>query len=395
MADTFDENGLTIDSLEDLTTGLIGDMRIIYGNDINVNSDSPDGQLINIFCQMAIDLRELLQKINASFDPDQAEGKILDQRVAINHITRKGATYTYTDIDIVITKAVTLQGLDDQLSEAEPDNNPFTVKDDAGTKYYLVESQAITVAGTYSYSFRSADIGQVETTINTITIPDSIVAAVDSVNNPDSATIVGVNEESDFLLKRRRQQSTAISATGYVDSIEAALFDISEVTYARVYENDTDAVDEKGIAPNGIWCIIEGGSDDDIAGAIYSKRAAGTPMKGVTETTVLRANGGTEVMKYDRPTNQDLYIAFTCVLPDGVYDEDNMKELIVANVLFNVGQDAVGSRITCYVQELNEEYQITDMMVSDDGSNWYQVLSPTAANYKFVASVSRITIASS
>jgi len=140
MADTFDENGLTIDSLEDLTTGLIGDMRIIYGNDINVNSDSPDGQLINIFCQMAIDLRELLQKINASFDPDQAEGKILDQRVAINHITRKGATYTYTDIDIVITKAVTLQGLDDQLSEAEPDNNPFTVKDDAGTKYYLVES---------------------------------------------------------------------------------------------------------------------------------------------------------------------------------------------------------------------------------------------------------------
>ena len=171
--------------------------------------------------------------------------------------------------------------------------------------------------------------------------------------------------------------------------------DIDEVTYAIVYENDTDAIDSKGIDPYGIWCIIEGGDDDEIAAAIYSKRAAGTPMKGSTEITIVRPNNDTVVIKFDRPTNEDLYISFTCILPNGVYDEDNMKALIVDNVLFDVGQDAVGSRITCYIQELNENYQITGMMVSNDGTAWYEVLSTTAPNYKFIASVSRISIVSS
>ena len=142
MADTFDENGLIIDTLENIVDSIVADLKTIYGEDINVNSDSPDGQNINIFAQVAIDLRELIQKVNASFDPNQAEGRVLDQRVAVNNIIRKGATYTYTDIDIEVDRALILQGLDDQAGELEPTNNPYTVKDDAGTKFYLVESQS-------------------------------------------------------------------------------------------------------------------------------------------------------------------------------------------------------------------------------------------------------------
>jgi len=392
--DSFDSAGLVIKSLNDLITDLGNEMKLIYGSDINLESDSPDGQLINIYCQMAIDLRELLVKINSGFDPDQAAGIILDQRVALNNIKRGGATFTVTPIEIVTDRALNLQGLDLQNTELNPTNSPYTVKDDAGTKFYLLTSQIIVAAGTYNIDFRAANIGKVETIVNTITIPDSIIAGITSVNNPDSASLVGIDEETDIALKIRRAKSTAISSTGFIDAIEAGLLSIIGVTFSIVYENPTALTDSKGIDPNGIWCIVEGGSDADIGNMIYSKRATGTPMKGLSTYTIVRSNGKTAIMKFDRPINENLYIDFNCVLINGIFDADNMKTLIVANVLFEVGADAVGSLITSYIQSLNSKYQITNMMVSNDGSHWYEVLSTTAANYKFVSSVARISITS-
>ena len=51
-----DANGLTIDSLEEIITALEDGYKVIYGNDINVASNTPDGQQINISAQNIFDL---------------------------------------------------------------------------------------------------------------------------------------------------------------------------------------------------------------------------------------------------------------------------------------------------------------------------------------------------
>jgi hypothetical protein len=57
-----------------------------------------------------------------------------------------------------------------------------------------------------------------------------------------------------------------------------------------------------------------------------------------------------------------------------------------------VGDTASGDDITAYVKSVNTNYRVTGMEVSANGSSWYEVVAPTAVNYKFVLSTARITI---
>jgi len=188
MPDIFDKNGLQTKTLTELRDELIAKYKTIYGDDINVDQNSPDGQIINIEAQIGEDLREILQQVNAGFDPDQASGRTLDQRIAINGITRNEGTYTFQDIEVTTDRALNLVGLDAQANELNPIvSGLYTVKDDAGTLFYLLFSQVIAGATTTAFNFRAADIGQVEVTPNTITTAETVIAGVTNINNPSGA----------------------------------------------------------------------------------------------------------------------------------------------------------------------------------------------------------------
>ena len=83
MTNTIDKTGITTDSLAEIVTGLNEDYREIYGSDIIIESNTPDGQKINIEAQLIKDMLDLIVATFNSFDPDQATGKALDQRVSI------------------------------------------------------------------------------------------------------------------------------------------------------------------------------------------------------------------------------------------------------------------------------------------------------------------------
>jgi len=393
MSDVLDENGLQLKDLETLRTELEDNFKSIYGSDINLEPNSPDGQLVNIFAQAGADLREMLQQLNTNFDPDQAEGVVLDQRVAINNIQRAGGTYTQTPINITTDRALNLIGLDSESATLNPDiPGLYTIKDDSGTEFYLLSSYSFVGASTESLTFRAAEIGDIQVQVNTITTPVEVVPGVTDINNPSGATVQGVDEEPDITLKIRRKQSTSISAVGFLDSMEAALFSLDGVTTAIVNENNTGIVDADGTQPKTIWAIVEGGDSDEIGATIYAKKSSGSGMRGAQVVSVPRTGGGTFSAKFDRPTNVNLYIKFTLELPGGVYDEDFIKAQIVENIIWGVGADAVASTITTFVQSLNANYQITDMEVSDDDITYVQILAPGGKEERFVNDITRITI---
>jgi len=393
MPDTFDSTGLTVKTLTELREELEADYKEIYGEDINLDQNSPDGQVTNIQNQAGVDLREVLTAINAGFDPDQAEGRILDQRVALNNITRNGGTFTLVPVEITVDKALNLIGLDDQSDELIPTiSNLYTVKDDAGNEFYLLSSVSIVGAGTDTYSFRAKDIGDVQISVNTITTAVTIISGVTNINNTAGASSQGVNEEKDADLKVRRRASTAISSVGYLDAIEAAIKDLDNVTTGIVLENNTDVTDGDGIPPHSIWAIVEGGDNTEIGTVIYAKKSSGSGMKGAVTVDILRPNGTNFEAKFDRPIDADLYIRFNLVLPGGVVDTDNLKVLIVENITWGVGSDAVASQITAYVQSLNANYQISAMEVSDDDITYLEVVSTALPIDRFVNDITRITI---
>lgn len=391
MPDQIDANGLQVKTLTEIRDELVASLEAIYGTDINTNQNSPDGQQINIYAQGGVDLREVLTKINASFDPDQAVGIILDQRVALNGLTRNAGTYTFQNIEVIIDRAISLIGLDGEAAELNPDvPGLFTIKDDEGNEFYLLASQTEAGAGTYTYNFRAAAIGLVEVIPNTITTVVTITLGVTGVNNPSAANSIGVDEESDFDLKIRRQQGTALPALGYLDAIEAQLSNLDNVTIAIVYENVTSVTDSNGIPPHSIWAIVEGGDPDEIADIIYKKKSFGSGMKGIQIVTINRPNGTTIDINYDIPTAQNLYIQFN--LSGATYDPDDIKSQIVAGLFWDIGKNATSDVVTCFVKSINNNFVIQTMEVSDDGAAWTQIISPTGLSYRFTNDTTRITI---
>lgn len=320
MPNILDANGLQVKSRDELVTYFTEQYQTIYGNDINLDSNTPDGQMMNIFIQAILDQQDLAVQIYNSFDPDNAIGVVLDQRVTINGIQRQAATYTETDVTVVLSTSVNLYGLDGETpgSLRDDGNEVFTVSDNAGNRWQLKTSQIGVGAGTFSYSFIAAVPGAQLTIPNTITVQVTVVLGVTSVNNPSTYTALGENEESDAALRLRRQKAVSLASQGYLRGLLAALENVTGVTSAFVYENTSDSVDGDGVPGHSIWVIVAGnGADADIAQAIYTKRNAGAGMKGDITFNILQVDGTYFTIKWDEVQTRTVFIRFNVSPIDG------------------------------------------------------------------------------
>lgn len=386
MPNILDENGLQIKTFNEVKQDLSAGMRQIYGNDINIDSNTPDGQLINILSQIIIDLLEIVLQVYSSFDPDTAIGTVLDQRCAINGIQRKSGTYTYVNIDITANQSVTLEGLD-QVSEDEA----YTVSDDQGNLFVLSATSSIS-PGVSNLQFRAKNIGNVEVLPDTITTPVTIIVGITNINNPGSAVVKGTDEETDAQLRERRKRSLSISNQGYLDGLLAALLNISDVSSANVYQNRGGTIDADGIPGHSIWVVVRGGTDAEIGAVMDNKVSGGVGMKGNTSIVVPQIDGSYDTYYFDRPTAQMLYINIDITpLKSQTIDYDNLKQQIVSYFNFAPNEPVDSSSIICYIKSIQEDVAIT-CQVSTDNANWVTVVTPSTKDKYFEVTTSRITI---
>lgn len=395
MADILDATGLTVKTRTEIVTELETDFKAIYGNDINLSQNSPDGQLIGILAQQAVDIRELLVSVYNSFNPDRAIGSILDERVAINNIQRQGGTFTVQPITLVIANTVTLQGVDANYNDINATG--YTVQDNAGNQFILVDSETFT-AGTYSRNFRAKNLGLVETTVNTITNPVTIVLGVTSVNNPSGALQTGQNEETDASLILRRQYSVAIASLGYLNGLLGAILNLDGVSDAKVYENVTNTTDADGIPAHSTWLVVEGGANTDIANIYYEKKSAGSGMRGAVEIDITTPSGNILTIKFDRPTAKDLYIRFDIqrTIAGTVFDQVAIKQYLVDNLDYSIGAFAETSTITAQaiaaIADSSGGGVPLNVEISDDGISWADYLTVTTLDEQWTVDTSRIAI---
>lgn len=386
MPNTFDSSGLQTLTQNEIVENLTTQMQDIYGEDINVDSNSPDGQVINIFAQMMEDQYELLNQVNASFDPDQAIGTVLDQRCAINGIQRKAGTYTYVQIDVTTDRSVTLAGLDQNSEE-----DSYTISDNEGNQFLLANTTSIQ-SGITSLRFRAKNIGNVEVTPNTITTPVTVILGVTSINNPNGATEQGINEETDAELRERRKRSVSIGNQGYTDGLLAALENIEDVTKVNVYQNRGSATDADGIPGHSIWVVIKGGADADIGEVMDYKVPGGVGMKGSQSVNVEQIDGSIETYYFDRPTAQTLYVYLNITPLNGqTIVPSELKEAIASGMSFQPNETVDSSAIICYIKSIQENVALT-CQVSTDGTTWETVVSPTTKDKYFEITTSSITI---
>jgi len=383
---TINENGLIIDDFNTIYTRLSDKFRLIYGQDINLEQNSPDGQLLGIISNEIYDLQTLVLHIYNSFDPDLAQGVELNKLLKLIAQTRRASTKSIVDIEIVANANVTLP-------------STYTIIDENKNEW-VINAETTLTTGTHTVSFNAANFGAIEASANTINEVVTVFPEITSVNNPLPAEI-GRDEESDVLLRKRRNNLLSVNANSTIASIYSKLFLLDTVTDAVIYENATDTYDSaKDLNAHTLWVIVDGGAVDEIAKIIATDKTIGCDLKGSIEDdyieTFLKADGTTRNMthtvRFDRPSEIPLYIKLTVTkrLPTDLIDTDAIKNKLVEKK-YNINEKATATELYAYVYSAGGTFIASDLEISKDDVTY----GNTATNdydEKFVISINSITI---
>ena len=157
------------------------------------------------------------------------------------------------------------------------------------------------------FNFKADTVGALSPNIGSITQIVTSYAGWDSVENNVQA-VVGRDAETDISLRQRWGASVYDRASAMVEAIRAALIQTDGVTFAIVYENDTDTIDADGRPPHSIEAVVAGGNPQDIGATIWRTHAGGITTYGSQAVTVNDSQGIPHIMRFNRPTEVPIYL---------------------------------------------------------------------------------------
>lgn len=296
--------------------------------DINTAPETPQGQIIDAETLAITQKDAELAFLANMFNPKTARGIWQDALAEIYFIKRKKAVNSRC--------YCVLTGLNGTLIE-----KGSKIQSSAdGTYWDLLEDVTINDNSSVTALFECETEGAVIASPNTLTKIITTVAGWDTVNNIQSA-IVGSLEESQQAFEKRRYDSVALNSVGTTASVFSRVNQIDDVVGCYVVDNKTNVnkiIDDYLLKPHSIYVAVIGGSNQDIAEAIYRSLSAGCDYNGNTQVTVVDPHThAKEKVTFMRPTPQNVYIkvnVFDKDLPDDY--ENLIKNAVITNFY---GQD--------------------------------------------------------
>lgn len=260
------------------TTGVVGESLNEYLVDLkaaylaidpawNIDNDSPDGQIIGIQSEMFANLDEAVVLAYRSKDPDSATGEALNNIGKISGVTRQAATYSVAPITVAGTIGTTIPATTSQV-RSRIDNSVWAVS----------APIVIGSGGTGTGFVTCLTAGRVEAGVGELTIINTNIAGWSSVTNLNAAT-QGEAEETNAAFRVRRTNSVSLPGSNQLDNMYASVGNVAGVTDVKVFENEKyDPTDANGLPIHSISVVVNGGSDADVALAMYVKKNPGAAM---------------------------------------------------------------------------------------------------------------------
>lgn len=211
----------------------------------------------------------------------------------------------------------------------------------------------------------------------------------------------GRNTETDAEFRERYYLSVDFAGGVNVDAIVAEIYESVEAIIAVTGdENDTDDTDDNGLPPHSIEIVAYGGLDEQIAGAIYRRKAAGIQTFGNTKVSVVNASGKTYDVYFSRPTPVNVWVKITDLVTDRYFPLDGVEQ-IKRNVVSYIGSDTRGGlnigQSVVQVQLPTEVLKVPGVVdfklqISPDGENYGWDNIEIAARQKAVTAESKVSV---
>lgn len=344
VAPYIDDTGMHIPTYNDILEDLMDISRSIYGSDIYLGNDSQDYQFLSAIAAKINDCNQTALFVYGNRGPQTAVGSGLDSIVKLNGISRSPATFS--------TVSVVLSGTAGTIISNG-------VVSDGSTLWNLPPSVSIDISGQATVTATCQTSGPIVAAQNTITTIETPTLGWDSVNNP-TAAVTGTSLETNAQLRAKQAVSTALPSLTVLEGTKGAIANVIGVTRSRVYENDTSVTDANGIPSHSIAAIVEGGSDSDIANAIFIKKGPGSGTYGSTTVNITDSYGVVTPIKFYRPSYVDIDVTITVKAIQGYTSETTAKIKQNVTDFLNtprIGDDLPVSSIWGPVLQANDSLQ--------------------------------------
>jgi len=342
MANGITSEGFQRKRLDEILSDKNAAVQSVLGSNLNVSPESPDGQINGVLSESDANLWEIAEACYNAFSPSKSTGDSLSNLVQINGITREPASASTVELVMTGTNGTVIPI--GSLVSASDESSIFTTT-----------TEAVITLGVATAQAQANETGPISALAGTLTTIDSPITGWDTVDNLADA-IEGQNEETDAELRARRELSVTKAAKAIVDTILAELLDVSGVTNAFVFENDNDSVDPiTGTPARKFQCVVLGGSDIDVATAIFNEKPIGIGSFGSTTQPILDSQGIAHDINFTRPASIDIFVIVN-LTTNSLYPADG-DDIIKQNIVdyadgtlvvgrgFSVAEDVINSEL--------------------------------------------------
>lgn len=346
--------GYVAERLDSIINTLESGFKSIYGSDITIDPDTPDGQMLGLIAIAKSDIEELGATIYKNLDADNASGSWLELNAAYAGLRRKKASYSYL-------RGVILTGNAGAIIPAGS-----TIIDGNKKRWMIVSETTLNNLGSARVDFRSENLGVYPLPAHADFTIETVVLGWEKASNPDKAE-EGVEEERDSQLRMRFFRSRSQPSQNSVEAIEAKLERLPDVTEVICLENIGDTVDENGLPRKSINVIVDGGIDEEIANIIYHNKTAGAALMGETEVKVPTAKGLPVTIKFDRPiiVNCAAKLIISRLANFTEVDIDAIKANL-SNISFGIGENVTNSRLFTPINQ-TQGFSIKSLEIGEAG----------------------------
>ena len=304
--------------------------RELFGDRANLTVRSPLGLFLRVFAWILNILFSLMEDVYNSRFVDTAVGTSLynlGKAIGLSLLPAQKAT-----------GYVTFTGTAGTVIPSG-----FLVKTVAGLQYAVMTEGRIESSGTVTLPVQAVDTGSdYNASAGTVT---EIVNPLDGVASCSNSAAVdgGRGRETDEEFRDRYYQSVDYAGGVNADAISGELLQNVEAIYSVIcYENDTDETNDLGLPPHSIEVVAYGGLDEEVAAAIYRRKAAGIQTYGGKTIAVLSASGQSIDINFSRPTTVPVYLKITNLQTNSNFPY-NGNDLIKEALINYIGGDTWGA----------------------------------------------------
>lgn len=326
-----DNTGIIITDTADIKEAVQSEYQAAFGADISLEDSTPQGRLIDIETNARTAIIENNAYIANSINFNLASGIILDAWGANFNLTRGAATSSTVTATITGVAGTTISAGSQAATNA-------------GDVFYLENNVSIPNGGSVTATFLSLEKGAIPCPVGSLTKIIDGTLGWETINNTTAATL-GVLQESDSSFKQRFYDAGLFGGSSLIENYKNALMNVANVQSSYVRDNGTNQAeiyDTVNIAAHSVYACVDGGNDNDVAYALFTRKSSGSAWTAITGQSV--------TVDVIDPTYNDTY-QVTFNRPDAQQIQANI-EMDVTTSAAPDPQTAVKNAVYDYINSL-------------------------------------------